>query len=146
MQIDTVAPTTTQSGADDVWHKTPVTVTFTGTDAVSGVELTKYSLDGGPWTSGHLLTVSGDGAHTLAYRSTDVAGNTETAKTCVVLTDTTPPRTTASVPTAWTHGSVTVTLSASDAGSGTSGGEANTPVLDRRRSDLDQWHKRDRDC
>ena len=84
VRIDTKAPVTTQSGADSAWHTGPVTVKFKASDSLSGVALTQYQLDGGAWTSGTALTVSAVGAHTVAYRSRDKAGNIETAKTCQV--------------------------------------------------------------
>jgi hypothetical protein len=84
VRIDTKAPVTTQSGADNAWHTAPVSVTFKASDSLSGVALTEYQLDGGPWTPGTTLTVSAVGAHTVAYRSHDKAGNVETAKTCQV--------------------------------------------------------------
>ncbi len=84
VRIDTKAPVTTQSGADNAWHATPVTVTFKATDALSGVAFTEYQLDGGSWTRGTTLTVSAVGAHTVAYRSHDNAGNVETARTAQV--------------------------------------------------------------
>ncbi|HET6494202.1 MAG TPA: hypothetical protein VFH61_02420, partial [Thermoleophilia bacterium] len=85
VKIDTTAPVTTQSGADDAWHTDPVTVTFTATDALSGVSLTEYRVDDGQWTTGSAVTVSAAGTHTVGYRSLDNAGNVEAEKTCQVL-------------------------------------------------------------
>ncbi|ETK33557.1 ThuA domain-containing protein [Microbispora sp. ATCC PTA-5024] len=62
----------------------PVTVTLTAVDETggSGVAKTEYKLDGGDWTAyTEPVKVSGEGQHTLAYRSTDKAGNAEEAKT-----------------------------------------------------------------
>ncbi|RGA00378.1 hypothetical protein DI270_035140 [Microbispora triticiradicis] len=65
----------------------PVTVTLTAVDEDkgSGVDRTEYKLDGGDWKlyTGPVV-VSGDGSHTLAYRSTDKAGNVEDVKTLTV--------------------------------------------------------------
>ena len=97
---DTTAPTTTAAGFDANWHRTPVTVTFTATDnsGGSGVAYTQYSTDGGTdWTQGTSVAVpapanhSGDGTHTILYRSADQAGNLEVAKSCQVKIDTTGP-------------------------------------------------------
>ena len=44
---DATAPTTTVSGVDTLWHRTPVTLTFTATDTESGVMRTEYAIDGG---------------------------------------------------------------------------------------------------
>ena len=83
---DLTAPTTTATGADDLWHNKPVTVTLTATDGPSGsgVTRTEYRIDGGPWTAATSLTVAApadhanDGSHAVLYRSVDGAGNTET--------------------------------------------------------------------
>jgi hypothetical protein len=58
-----------------------VTVTLTATDTGSGVDYTMYKIDAGDWT---LYTqpfiVSGNGEHTVAFYSVDLAGNIETEK------------------------------------------------------------------
>ena len=96
---DVTPPTTTVSGADDLWHNTDVHLTLTATDdpGGSGVAATHYQVDGDPWLVGTSLTVpapanhSNDGVHTVSYYSTDNAGNSETAKSCTVKIDTTSP-------------------------------------------------------
>ncbi len=101
--VDTTAPTTTVSGADDLWHTTPVTLTLTATDNVDGSGMsggqatTQYKIGPGEWTTGTTVVVpapadhSGDGAQAVSYRSCDAAGNWETAKTVTVKIDTTVP-------------------------------------------------------
>ena len=104
LAVDTVAPVTTLHGADQLWHATPVTLSFSAVDNAggSGVVATQYSLDGGAWTSGSSLTVAapathaGDGVHTVRFRSLDYAGNAEQAKKCTALIGTSAPR-----PVAW---------------------------------------------
>ncbi|MGK5691762.1 OmpL47-type beta-barrel domain-containing protein [Streptomyces sp. URMC 128] len=58
-------------------------VTVTATDEHgSGVERTEYSLDGGPYLAYTApVVVDRAGAHTVAYRATDKAGNTSAART-----------------------------------------------------------------
>ncbi|MEV5356268.1 family 16 glycoside hydrolase [Streptomyces sp. NPDC052693] len=58
-------------------------VTVTATDAHgSGVERIEYSLDGGPYLAYSApVVVDRAGAHTVAYRATDKAGNTSAART-----------------------------------------------------------------
>jgi hypothetical protein len=102
-EVDTTAPTTAATGADADWRNTAVTVTLAPTDDAGGSGMTggsaktEYKLDAGDWTTGTSVTVaaplnhSDDGAHTLSYRSTDAAGNTEAAKDVTVNIDTTPP-------------------------------------------------------
>lgn len=52
-------------------------ITFTTTDALSGVEFTRYSLDDGPDLDGTHVTVTAPGNHTLWVWSGDNAGNAE---------------------------------------------------------------------
>jgi cytochrome c len=90
--VDKTAPVT-QDNADALPHST-FTLVLTPTDAVSGVALTEYKVDGGAWTPGiqvrlvrrtrHRRGIS-TGTHTVAYRSTDAAGNVESAKSCQVI-------------------------------------------------------------
>ncbi|HEY8467534.1 MAG TPA: plastocyanin/azurin family copper-binding protein [Solirubrobacterales bacterium] len=75
-----------------VYEEGPVTVRFSATDGEggSGVEVTEYRINGGDWvelenTEGDdpflsEFTVTDDGEYTIAYRSRDAAGNTETSK------------------------------------------------------------------
>ena len=116
VRIDGVAPVTTDD-APAGWQMDPVTVHLAASDAASGVATTQYKLDGGGWTTGTQVTISSDGVHTLAYRSTDSAGMVEADKSCTVKLDTTAPATADDAPTAWRR-AVTVHLAASDAGSG----------------------------
>jgi plastocyanin len=54
-------------------------VTLSAEDDGSGVDTVEYQLDGGPWTRyTQAVQVSAAGEHTLAYRATDLAGNTST--------------------------------------------------------------------
>jgi hypothetical protein len=63
-------------GYEGTYH-TPVEVTLDALDDESGVDTVEYALDGGDWTAYEgPFTVSDDGEHTVAYRATDVAGNT----------------------------------------------------------------------
>ncbi|QIJ66827.1 family 16 glycoside hydrolase [Streptomyces sp. JB150] len=75
----TVEGTLNSDGA----YVTRATVTVTATDAGgSGVDRIEYSLDGGPYLAYTApLIVDRAGAHTVAYRATDKAGNTSPART-----------------------------------------------------------------
>lgn len=95
-----VAPVTTVAGGDAAWHDQPVTLTFSAAVSPGGsaVAYTQCLLDQGAWTNATTLTVSapadhsGDGTHTVLYRSADVAGTVEGARTTTVNIDTRPPR------------------------------------------------------
>jgi regulation of enolase protein 1 (concanavalin A-like superfamily) len=95
VSIDATAPLTTAQFApagDNGWHAGAIPVTLAATDATSGVVSTEYSLDGGPWTAyTQPVDVSGDGTHTVAYRSADRAGNVETEKAATLKIDGTMP-------------------------------------------------------
>jgi hypothetical protein len=99
---DSTAPVTTVSGADAAWHRSPVTLSFSATDPQPlplGVKYTEWQVDAGSWTQGQTCTVpaaadhSGDGAHTISYRSVDNGDNVEVIRTCPVKIDTTGPTT-----------------------------------------------------
>lgn len=75
------------------WYTSPVTLTITATDALSGVASVEYRLDNGSWTVGTSL-VLGDGEHNVEARATDLAGNRSVvtaAETIGIQVDTTPP-------------------------------------------------------
>ncbi|MEU6421644.1 chitobiase/beta-hexosaminidase C-terminal domain-containing protein, partial [Streptomyces spiralis] len=131
---DTTAPETsaTVSGTKDASgnYVSSATVTVTASDAESGVAKIEYALDGGAYKDyGAPVQVSAVGQHTLAYRATDKAGNTSVEQSVsfsVVAAppqDTTPPEVSASVSgtkdAAGNYvGSATVTVTATDSGSG----------------------------
>ena len=109
---DVTPPITTATGADALWHNAAVTVTLTASDEpggsgmTGGAAKTEYQLDGGAWVAGTSVTStsvtvaapadhSGDGEHTVSYRSTDAAGNVEAARSVSVSIDTEGPTTSA---------------------------------------------------
>jgi len=90
--LDATAPTTTDD-YDGVTRKL-VTITLAPSDALSGVALTEYRVDGGGWVSGTSVTLRklvrhkcggySSGPHTVDYRSTDGVGNVEMVSTVTV--------------------------------------------------------------
>jgi hypothetical protein len=89
VKVDTVAPVTAATTAPAPGG---VAVTLTATDETSGVARTEVSIDGGDWVSyAEPVTVTGDGDHTVAYRSVDRAGVVETEKSVVFQVDATGP-------------------------------------------------------
>ena len=136
---DTTAPTVTasitgtQDGDGNYVDTATVNLTATDNAGGSGVASTEYKLDSGAWTPYTApVAVSAVGAHTVAYRATDVAGNvsTEGSQAFTVVEggggeDTTPPTVDATV-TGNQDGSgnyvesatVTVTATDNEGGSG----------------------------
>lgn len=88
VRIDGTVPTTTSvvvpAAPDGLSgnYINPVTVTLSASDIVSGVGQVAYSVNNGvtwtPYTAA--LTFDKQGAYMLQYRATDLAGNSETAK------------------------------------------------------------------
>lgn len=77
-QPDPAEPNGDPHGKYEGTYNTPVTTTLSADDGQgSGVATVEYRLDGGAWTTyDSPVTVEAAGAHTLAYRATDKAGNT----------------------------------------------------------------------
>jgi len=142
VRIDATAPATTDDYAgDSAWQTGDVHFALTPADATSGVAATTWAVDGGTPQSGTDVTVTGDGEHTVAYFSTDVAGNTEDAHTMTVRIDATAPETTdSSAPvlaadgdSAWQRTGQMVSFAATDAGG--SGLAATYYTLDGEQHD-----------
>jgi glucose/arabinose dehydrogenase/type 1 glutamine amidotransferase/regulation of enolase protein 1 (concanavalin A-like superfamily) len=84
---DTTAPVTT-AGQAVVEDGVQVTLTATDEAGGSGVASTEYRVDEGEWTDYTApFTVTEPGTHTVEFRSTDVAGNVETAKSIEVVVE-----------------------------------------------------------
>ena len=66
------------------WHRTPVNVTLSAADdgeCVSGVDKTEFRVGSGAFAAYTApVAITADGTHVVEYRSTDKAGNAETAK------------------------------------------------------------------
>jgi len=106
------------------WWRSTVAVTLTATDDNSGVASTTYRVDGGGWqTYASPVQISGDGAHALDFYSTDLAGNVEGTRSVGFRIDATAPQTEIALDGIrgddyWFHSAVTVSVTATDAGSG----------------------------
>ncbi|HTF09135.1 MAG TPA: Ig-like domain-containing protein, partial [Asanoa sp.] len=92
---DTVAPATTiawSPAGPTGWHTTVPSFTLTANDAF-GVDGTSYRIDDGAWTvyPGTPVAVDQEGTHRVTFRSSDVSGNVEEAKTATVQVDTVSP-------------------------------------------------------
>jgi hypothetical protein len=84
VKIDRTAPATALSGTSNTWTNGDVTVNLSGSDNLSGVASTSYSIDGGEQRTGTSFTLSNEGDHTVTFFSTDKAGNAEKPKTAEV--------------------------------------------------------------
>jgi hypothetical protein len=128
IQLDTTPPSVTVTipppNGSAGWYTSTTLFSTSEADAVSGVALTEYSVDSGPWqTSAPSLL---DGTHSVQVRVTDRAGNTTTSTTTVNV-DTTPPSSAFVSPaegsTTVVHGSITMSGGTVDITSGAAGAE-----------------------
>jgi photosystem II stability/assembly factor-like uncharacterized protein len=78
VKLDKTAPSTTDNAGGR--YVSSATILLSPSDALSGVASTRYVLDGVPGT-GTTVSTKVAGAHTLSYRSTDAAGNSESTHT-----------------------------------------------------------------
>ncbi len=122
IKIDRTAPTTTAS-APNGWNNASVSVNLSASDALSGVNVTYYTVDGGTTQTGTSITLSGDGTHTVSFWSVDNAGNAEQAQSVEIKIDGTAPgisvsQTPAANANNWNNTNVTVDFSCTDTGSG----------------------------
>jgi hypothetical protein len=129
---DNTPPTVTDN-ADTAWHKTDVTVRLNSLDDGSGVGRIQYRLStpaDPAWhdckvddTHGQFTVLapdnhSNDGAHVYRYRALDNLGNSSATGVCTVKIDTNGPTVSDNAPAGWKKTAVTVTINATDAGSG----------------------------
>jgi hypothetical protein len=97
VRVDTAAPVTTPSligapGANGWYTSASVTYAPAIEEATSGVALTQASVDGAAYVdAAGGLTITGEGLHTIAYRTRDVAGNQEPEGTVSLSIDSVPP-------------------------------------------------------
>jgi hypothetical protein len=122
VKIDRTAPVTTAT-APAGWVNTDVNVSLSASDALSGVDRTRFSIDGGAVQTGTSANVSGEGEHTLEFWSEDLAGNVEEPSVVVVQIDQTAPSISHTLSPAgngngWHNAPVTVTFQCSDDASG----------------------------
>jgi parallel beta-helix repeat protein len=132
---DLIPPVTTASATPAPgaagWNTTNVLVTLTATDNTggSGVQSIRYSLSGAQVSSVVVagnpvtVTITAEGTTSLSYAASDVSGNVEATKSLTINIDKTPPVTVAAATPAsnaagWNSSNVTVTLNATDSGSG----------------------------
>jgi hypothetical protein len=102
LKVDLTAPSTSATVTPGEplggggWYDKAATVQLDASDGSgSGVEATRYRIDGGDWTPYSApVAVPQAGRHTIEYESTDVAGHTEAVKRLELNVDATAPTTT----------------------------------------------------
>ena len=128
IMIDSIAPLTSAAtsgpSGNNGWFRGDVVLSLTANDETSGVDVTYYTVDGGPMqTYTGAATITGDGVHSVDYWSVDVAGNEEAKHHDVISIDATAPLVTA-VPdrdpdqNGWYNHMMTVTWNGTDELSG----------------------------
>ncbi len=105
------------------WYNTPVQITFSGSDALSGLAGFAQQTTDATWVDSPAgTTLATTGNHALTWRAVDNAGNVSAAQQTTVQVDVTPPTTTATLDAlpvnGWYTRPVTVTLTAVDVGAG----------------------------
>jgi hypothetical protein len=93
--LDGTPPTTTVAGVASGWSAVPITATLTVSDDLTGVAGIEYRLQGAAsWqTCADSLVISTQGISTWEYRSRDMAGNVEAARSFTVQMDSVRPTT-----------------------------------------------------
>lgn len=121
--IDKERPVLTLTPSETEWTREPVKITASGSDTISGIEKTEYSIDGVNWINGSEYTLISN--NTVYFRTMDKAGNYNKAKNLtqdyvtVSNIDRTLPSISLSSPSStWSKDSVSVTATVSDNGSG----------------------------
>lgn len=111
--IDTTAPVTKADAPKEWTNQSPVAVTLTANDDVTGVAKTYYAVNDGAFAEGNAFTINEEGESKISFYSVDKAGNTEATQTIYVKMDKTAPVTKATKSAA-----ATILLTAEDERSG----------------------------
>ncbi len=97
----------------DGWYTSAVNVTLSATGGSGGLDYTEYLLDTGSWvTYTGVVVVATNGTHSISYRSVDMDGQVEGAKTTNFMIDSVAPVTVSGRSGSW------IWLNSSDANSG----------------------------
>jgi hypothetical protein len=120
VKVDTVAPVNTSPAAPTAWQTAPsVSLTLSGTDALSSFDHAEWRIDGGTASSSSPAVLAADGAHLLETRAVDVAGNASAWRAETVKIDHTAPDNTTPVPVGgWQNSNYSGIVSGTDATSG----------------------------
>jgi peptidoglycan/xylan/chitin deacetylase (PgdA/CDA1 family) len=130
--VDTIAPAASATANPAGWTRSSVTVTFTASDAGSGLVTSSATctVDGvaHAFTYGSPVSITAPGNHAVAFTIKDVAGNTATAKVNAQIDLSAPTATATASPSGWTNGNVSVNLAATDPLSGIDTGSATYAI------------------
>jgi hypothetical protein len=120
VRVDSVTPTDA-TAAPAGWQTAPLAVSVQGADEHSGIAEVRWQLDGGSQQTGaspRVVTVAGDGEHTLRTRVVDRAGNVGGWTDHSIRIDTTAPvNETPAADGAWRASDYAVVLAGADGGS-----------------------------
>ena len=121
-RIDTAPPSVIIRCPPDWINTTKVTISWAGSDMMSGIAGYYYNVDSGPesWTTSTSVTLAvSDGIHKICVRAKDNAGNIGDYSCCEFKVDTTPPSSKVKeLPKVQTSTTFTVSWEGSDALSG----------------------------
>jgi len=94
IRADSTPPTVTVGGADDTWHRKPVPLTFTASDAQSGVQKVEFRAPPavGAWTvgTGYTVPLSEQGPIPVLVQAFDWCNNVGTAQVTIKIDATRP--------------------------------------------------------
>ncbi|MDO8916095.1 MAG: chitobiase/beta-hexosaminidase C-terminal domain-containing protein, partial [Coriobacteriia bacterium] len=78
IRVDSTPPTSSCNATSA--YASTATITFSATDALSGLAKTEYNLDGAGWVEGTSTVTAVGGPHQLQWRATDRVGNVEAVR------------------------------------------------------------------
>ncbi len=116
--IDTTPPVTTADAPANWINQSPITVTLSSTDNLTGVADTYYSINEGTFIKGTSFTITEEGINKVSFYSVDKVGNTEAVQTIYIKIDKTAPVTIASDSTNWKNSFAWIELLSMDPLSG----------------------------
>jgi hypothetical protein len=92
IQIDKTGPVTTATpgliNGQNGWYISNPTISLSASDNLSGVTQTLYHINTGPWVNyTEPVSISTEGINTFEYKSVDIAGNEEVAKSLTIKLD-----------------------------------------------------------
>ena len=148
MNIDKTLPVSSAALAGTYkngWYSSPVVLTLTSTDSLSGIKETLYSLNGAefaPYQQPVIVAV--DGGNTVRYYSRDKAGNAEAEKTMLFSIDRAVPQVGYTLnpqpnPYGWNNSSVEAVFKGTDTSSGMDICSSSRTVVEGAGKTISGW-------